>query len=205
MNEKGFYREWSEEFFQERPDRPIFHVDGTISFLTNCTHILQGIVVLLAPSSKEPCVFCANCGGFIAPLKLFQEWPKEHRDIYKDHSLPKTKLTFSNSDKCLRSFWDSEPIGELDEIFISFLETPKKKARGLFRSLGKKITKAMSETEELDEQHIWNEIRESDKIIDITIPPSRIHDGGLKDPPYVFDFSTISDISDLLLEKEEEE
>ena len=69
MKKKNNYRKWSEELFHEREDKPIYHGDGTISFVTNCDHVLKGIVVLLYLASKEPCVFCANCGGWITTLK----------------------------------------------------------------------------------------------------------------------------------------
>ena len=145
--EKKAYREWSEELFFERPDRPIYHGDGTISFVTNCDHIIRGIVVLLAPNSKEPWVFCANCGGWITTLKLWQEWDQEHREIYKDPWRPKIQFSFSTADQCLGSFWDSEPMkGQL--IDLVWLDPPIRKAQGLFRNLGKKITQAILESEE---------------------------------------------------------
>ncbi|MCE7743643.1 MAG: hypothetical protein GPJ52_00760 [Candidatus Heimdallarchaeota archaeon] len=153
MKDKESYREWSEELFLERPDRPIFHGDGTISFVTNCDHVVKGIAVLLYPASKVPCVFCANCGGWIATLKQWHEWDQEHRDIYLKPFRHEIKLTFSTADRCLRSHWGSEPIEGLDELLIlSFLEPPIKKARGLFRTLGKKITKAMREGEKVKER-----------------------------------------------------
>lgn len=144
---KESYREWSEELFFERPNRSIFQGNGTISFVTNCDHIVKGIAILLHPASKTPCVFCANCGTWIATLKQWHEWDQEHRDIYKDPFRPKIQLSFSTSDKCLRSFWDLD-LNEFQFVEITFLDPPIKKVRGLFRNLGKKITKAMRENEQ---------------------------------------------------------
>ena len=198
---KESYRKWSEDLFFERPDRPLYHGNGTISFITNCDHIVKGIAVLLYPGSKIPCVFCANCGGWIATLKQWQEWDQEHREIYKDPFRHKIQLTFSTSDRCLRSFWDLDP-NEFQFVEITFLDPPIKKARGLFRNLGKKITQAMIESEERDEQHIWNELKEKEfKSMNILTPPFTSNDGMKGAPTYDFDFSTIVEISDLLLEE----
>ncbi|TET31841.1 MAG: hypothetical protein E3J70_01600 [Candidatus Heimdallarchaeota archaeon] len=197
---KETYREWSKELFRDEEHKPLYHGDGTISFVTNCDHVLKGIVVLLAPSSKEPFVFCANCGALITTLKLWQEWDKEHREIYKYPWRPQIQFSFSTSDMALRSFWDSETLEELN---VKWIEYPR--ARGLFRNLGKKITAAIRENEELDEWYIWNELKNEPKSMSINLPLPRF-EPNIKSEIYDVDFSTISEISDeLLLEGEEKE
>jgi len=71
----------------------------------------------------------------------------------------------------------------------------------------REIKKARKENEELDEQHIWNEIKESDRIIDITIPPSRFPSDGMKEAPLIWTFENPENEEEeqKMIEEEKEE
>ena len=81
------------------------------------------------------------------------------------------------------SCWDCM-FGEEKSTF----EPPIKKTLGLFRNLGKKITQAMRENEERDEQHIWNELKENEFKSMYILPPYLFSSGEIKDPPLQWDF-----------------
>ena len=102
---------------------------------------------------------------------------------------------------CLRSFWDQEPL-DWQLVEITFLDPPIKKARGLFRNLGKKITAAIRENEELNKWLIWNELKKEQKYMSIYIPSPEF-EPNLKSIFQDFDFPIPLEIIDELLEEGE--